>query len=223
MPQWLITISIISLIAGGLSFLIILIDLASGHSQPMWIMNVVWPITGLYAGPLALWAYWSVGRTSNTSGGHSHSGKRPFWQSVGLSATHCGSGCTLGDLIAEWGLVLFPFTLFGYGIFADWLIDYILAFIIGIAFQYYTIKPMKKISAMDAIKEAVKADTFSLTAWQVGMYGWMAIATFVLFGFELPKTSPVFWFMMQIAMVAGFLTAYPMNWLLLKMHVKEPM
>ena len=187
----------------------------------MWIMNVVWPITGLYAGPLALWAYYSVGRASKHSE-HSH-GKRPFWQSVGLSATHCGSGCTLGDLIAEWGLVLFPITLFGYGIFAGWIVDYVLAFVIGIAFQYYTIKPMKNISTGEAIKEAVKADTLSLTAWQVGMYGWMAIATFAIFGHELPKTGPVFWFMMQIAMVAGFMTAYPMNWLLLKMGVKKAM
>lgn len=224
MPQWLITISIISLIAGGLSFLIIVIDLFSGHNQPMWIMNVVWPITGLYAGPLALWAYRKVGRVSKEhSGHHSHGSDRPFWQSVGLSATHCGSGCTLGDLIAEWGLVLFPFTLFGYGIFAGWVVDYVLAFIIGIAFQYYTIKPMKNISSGAAIREAIKADTLSLTSWQVGMYGWMAIATFAIFGHELPKTSPVFWFMMQIAMVAGFMTAYPMNWLLLKMGVKEPM
>jgi hypothetical protein len=39
------------------------------------------------------------------------------------------------------------------------------------------------------------------------MYGWMAIVIFGIFGHELPKTDPVFWFMMQIAMIAGFLTS----------------
>jgi hypothetical protein len=29
------------------------------------------------------------------------------------------------------------------------------------------------------------------------MYGWMAIAVFLIFGHELEKTDPVFWFMMQ--------------------------
>jgi hypothetical protein len=30
------------------------IDELCDHPQQMWIMNLVWPITGLYAGPLAL-------------------------------------------------------------------------------------------------------------------------------------------------------------------------
>jgi Domain of unknown function (DUF4396) len=32
-----------------------------------------------------------------------------------------------------------------------------------------------------------------------------------------------FWFMMQAAMACGFLTAYPMNWLLIKTGVKTAM
>jgi hypothetical protein len=31
------------------------------HYQMMSIMNVVWPITGWYLGPLALWLYWIQG------------------------------------------------------------------------------------------------------------------------------------------------------------------
>ena len=70
---------------------------------------------------------------------------------------------------------------------------------------------------------ALKADTLSLTAWQVGMYGWMAVATFLIFGRELDKADPVFWFMMQIAMLAGFLTSYPVNWWLVSAGIKEKM
>ncbi len=82
---------------------------------------------------------------------------------------------------------------------------------------------MRGLSAKDGLKQAVKADTLSLTAWQVGMYGWMAVATFVVFEHELSKASPVFWFMMQIAMFFGFATSYPVNWVLLKRGVKEAM
>ncbi len=51
----------------------------------------------------------------------------------------------------------------------------------------------------------------------------MAIARFLIFGHEIDKTSPVFWFMVQIAMLAGFLTAFPVNWWLIRKRVKEPM
>ena len=55
------------------------------------------------------------------------------------------------------------------------------------------------------------------------MYGWMALATFVIFSREIPRTTPLFWFMMQLAMWLGFATAFPVNWLLLKRGVKEKM
>lgn len=60
----LLVIANICLIIGGLSALIIAIDLLAGHKQHMWIMNLVWPITALYAGPLALWGYFTAGRLS---------------------------------------------------------------------------------------------------------------------------------------------------------------
>jgi hypothetical protein len=149
--------------------------------------------------------------------------KKPFWQQAALGAMHCGSGCTLGDIVAEWFTFFVPVTLFGMTLFASWAIDYALAFAFGIGFQYFTIAPMRGLSPAQGLRAAVKADFLSLTAWQIGMYGWMAIAIFGLFGRELDKTDPVFWFMMQIAMLAGFATAYPVTWWLLKRGVKEPM
>ena len=35
----------------------------------------------------------------------------------------------------------------------------------------------------------------------------MAVAAFILFGHELAKSDPRFWFMMQIAVLCGLLTA----------------
>jgi hypothetical protein len=149
--------------------------------------------------------------------------KEPFWQMVALGTTHCGAGCALGDILAKCGLAVFPLTLFGQKIFAAWAVDYVLALGFGIFFQYFTIAPMRGLGFRDGIKAAFKADTLSLTAWQVGMYGWMAIAVFVIFRHELSKTDPIFWLMMQIAMLAGFLTSYPVNWWLLRAGIKEKM
>ena len=231
MNDWLDTIAIISLLVAGVCALIIAVDIAAGHRQHMWIMDLVWPITALYSGPLGLWAYFKIGRLSThqkmekakRQNEEPPSKRKPFWQSVCVGAMHCGSGCTLGDLTAEWFIVFVPLTLFGRTIFAAWGVDFVAAFLFGIAFQYFTIKPMKNLSAKDGLMAALKADTLSLTAWQIGMYGWMAITVFAIFGHELKKTDPVFWFMMQIAMLAGFLTSYPVNWWLLRKQIKEVM
>lgn len=230
-PHWVEIVSSFSLTTVGICTLVIVGDLLLGNKQHMWIMNVVWPITALYFGPVALWAYFKWGRLSThhwmmkakECGEEMPGKKKPFWAMCGIAATHCGAGCVLGDIVAEWGLVLFPMTLFGHKIFAAWAVDYALAFLFGIAFQFFTIKPMRNLSIKDGLVNALKADTLSISFWQIGMYGWMAVATFLIFGHELEKTSPVFWFMMQIAMWFGFATSYPINWWLLKRGIKEKM
>jgi hypothetical protein len=225
------TVALISLLVGAICAIFIVIDLVAGHAQEMWIMNLVWPITALYAGPLALWGYFTAGRLSTKRAMREAKARhkkppgktKPFWQMVALGATHCGSGCTLADIVGETALLFFPLTLFGQKIFGAWAVDYVLALLFGIFFQYFTIAPMRNLSLGEGLVAASKADFLSLTAWQVGMYGWMAIITFLIFGHELPKTAPVFWCMMQIAMLAGFLTSYPVNWFLLRAGIKEKM
>jgi hypothetical protein len=198
--NWLEILAIISLSVAAACAVIIVLDIVAGHPQHMWIMNIVWPVTALYFGPLAVYAYFRWGRFSThhsvqhamEAGQDNPGNKKPFWQMVCVGATHCGSGCTLGDIIAEWLLFAFPVVLFGHKIFGSWVVDYGLAFVLGIAFQYFTIAPMRGLSLEQCLFAAIKADTLSLTAWQIGMYGWMAIATFLIFGHEIPKTDPVF-------------------------------
>jgi hypothetical protein len=95
----------------------------------------------------------------------------------------------------------------------------------GIIFQYFTIALMRGLDLRAGIRAAIKADTLSLVAWQAGMYGFMAWAHFGLFthGFHarLAADSVEFWFMMQIAMLCGFVTAYPVNWALIELGVRN--
>ena len=148
----------------------------------------------------------------------------PHWQSVALSALHCGAGCTLADIIGEWVTNYIPVTVAGSQLIGNWVFDFILALIIGVYFQFYAIREMDRISVGNALSRAFKADFFSLLSWQIGMYGWMAIVYFILFVNEpLPKDTWMFWFMMQLAMLVGFFCAYPMNALLIKLGVKKGM
>jgi hypothetical protein len=236
-PAWL---HVTSLMLIGLGFgcaIVIAID-EWQHPQRMWIMNVVWPLTALFGTMVWLWFYFRYGRvgskTGNRGGDRPHRIK-PFPAMVAEAASHCGSGCTLGDICAEWLAFSVPSvalwlglgSIFSQRIFAVWVLDYIFAYGFGIIFQYYTIAPMRHFGLAQGIWAAVKADTLSLTAWQVGMYGIMAVAHFWifrhLFGVELKVDMAEFWSTMQVAMIFGFLTSYPVNWWLLKAGLKEKM
>lgn len=242
-PDWLHNLSIAWLLVGGVCALVIAID-ETGHRQHMAIMNVVWPVTALFGTVWVLWQYFTYGRLATHARMHAamQRGKEmpnkkytPLPIAVANGTLHCGAGCTLGDIAAEWLAFRFPGIAIAFGwhhligprIVAVWIFDYILAFGFGILFQYYTIKPMRDLSVGQGLVQAVKADALSLTAWQIGMYGFMALAYFVIFGIALGtklETDMVeFWFMMQIAMLCGFITSYPINWWLIRSGVKERM
>ena len=228
LPFWLMVISWISLGVAFLSATLILYDLfGRGYRHHMWIMEAVWPITALYFGPVGLWGYHRWGRPQSHKWMEEHGDppKKSFAATTAVGVSHCGAGCTLGDIIGSPTVVfLLGWKLFGLFLFAKYVVNYVLAYIFGIAFQYYSIKPMRGLSVGQGIKEAIKADTLSLTAFQVGLYGWMAIMQLVLFPVEkLHPDQATYWFLMQIGMILGFLTAYPVNWWLIKRGTKEPM
>lgn len=106
---------------------------------------------------------------------------------------------------------------------ADYVVEFILAYLFGIAFQYYGMGFQKHDHPGQAIKNAIKADTWSLIAFEIGMFGWMALTHYVFFGGMPEPNTAVFWFMMQLAMMIGFVTSYPANWLLVKKGVKHAM
>ncbi|WP_370552946.1 DUF4396 domain-containing protein [Edwardsiella tarda] len=144
------------------------------------------------------------------------------WQSIFKTSTHCGTGCTLADIVGEGWVMLMPVTLLGSSLLGAWTLDFILALCLGIFFQYWPTRQMG-MSRWLALKNAVKADVLSLICWQLGMYVWMAIALFLLFTPDMPHASALYWFMMQIAMIVGFCSAYPMNKWLVSKGIKHAM
>lgn len=185
----------------------------------MAIMMLVWPLIGLAGGPFAVWLYYR----------HKRPGPKPDWLGVAVAACHCGAGCTLGDLLSEATAMAAPSLLIWFGlgtvwhdpIFAGWTLDFLAAFLIGIVFQFFAIAPMRGLGLWQGVAAALKADTLSLAAWQLGMYGFMAL---IQFGVARLKAGQIeFWAAMQWAMLAGFLVSLPANWALLKSGLKEPM
>jgi hypothetical protein len=106
-PTWLTVLAWTSLAVAFVCAGMIAVEIfVKGYRQHVWIMGTVWPLTALYSGPLGWLAYRRWGRL-NSPRYRQETGDRhhyPFSVSVGISDTHCGAGCALGDLIAEWVL-----------------------------------------------------------------------------------------------------------------------
>lgn len=107
-PMWFEFVAWGALGLGFASALVVVADIvALGNWQHTPIMNLVFPLSALYMGPIALWAYFARGRLMSHKQMHTHraemtNGARgSFWQ-VSLSDSHCGAGCALGDIGGEW-------------------------------------------------------------------------------------------------------------------------
>ncbi len=149
---------------------------------------------------------------------------KPSWAVTATGVSHCGAGCTLGDIIAEFAVLALAITVAGEALFAEYIGDYVLAVTLGLAFQYFAIAPKRGLGFWEGIVAAIKADILSLTAFEVGLFGWMALMAFVFFPDpHLRPDSPVYWFLMQIGMIIGFATAWPANVWLIRRGIKEAM
>ena len=148
----------------------------------------------------------------------------PSREQIAVSVCHCGAGCTLGDISAEWWVFAMGLAFAGGDFQTRILLDFLLAWSFGIVFQYFTIAPMRGLSFGKGIIQAIRADTLSIVAFQIGLFAWMALTYFVVFpGPHLHPTEAVFWFMMQVGMILGYFTSYPANVFLLKAGWKEKM
>jgi hypothetical protein len=150
---------------------------------------------------------------------------RPRWVTMAIEVSHCGAGCTLGDVISEFAVFGLGLTIAGTALLAEYVGDYVLALVFGIIFQYFAIAPMRGLGLKDGLTAAARADFISLTAFEIGLFGWMAIMMFVLFPapHHLMPSSAAFWLLMQAGMIIGYCTSWPANVWLVKRGIKVPM
>ncbi len=232
------TLTVIAWLSIGVAFACALLIAADEVRRPqrMAVMNVVWPVTALYFSVFAVWAYFTLGRAEKPSSAKKADGmgsarskdknSAPTVTQVALGTSHCGAGCIIADVGTEFAIAAAGLTLFGSILWAEYTLDFLAAWALGIVFQYFAIKPMRPdLSAGRAILAAVKADTLSILAFQVGMYLFMALVYFKLFPapHHLTPWDPRYWLMMQIAMICGFATSFPMNRFLIGAGLKEKM
>ena len=182
-------------------------------------MNYVWPISALYFGPSR------CGRTG-VSERATIRGRRKR-ESALAKYVHWYPALRRGlhdwRRVGEWLVFLAGLNLAGSVLLRQLSLRFAFAFVAGIVFQYFSIAPMRHLGLREGLKAAVKADTISILAFEIGMFAWMAVTSRFLFHPRLEPTDPTYWFMMQIAMMIGFATSYPANRLLIRHGWKEAM
>ncbi len=193
-----------------------------GRRQHMAVMDAVWPLTMLYWGPLGLPFYAWFGRApAHMKHGAMNHADAPMWQATFKGATHCGAGCALGDFTGDWIAFATAFALFGSAFAGSLALSFALAYLLGVVFQYFSIVPMRHLGFREGVWQAVKIDTLSLLAYEIGMFVVMGGREWLYP--ELRPTSWTYWLLMQAAMIVGFLTTYPVNWWLIRRGIKERM
>lgn len=227
-PPWLTIVAWCTLGLAFASAAWILIDIyARGYRQHMRVMEAVWPVSALYFGPAANLAYraWGRPKSPRWQDAHGDPPDKPGYAVTAVGVSHCGAGCTLGDIIAEFAVFGLGLSIAGESVYAAYIGDYVLALALGVGFQYFAIAPMRGLGVRKGLIAAVKADFLSLTAFEVGLFGWMALTAFVFFPapHHIHPDDPVYWLLMQIGMVVGFCTAWPVNTWLIRRGIKEAM
>ena len=235
-PGWVGVVAWITIASGFITAAAIVYDMyGRGNRQTMSVMSAVWPITALYLGPFAWIAYARLGKPVppahasmppvNNSMAHmsmADEEELPGWRGIAVTATHCGAGCALGDVLGEWIVFGTAISIAGHALLAEYIVDFAFGYVFGIGFQYWAIKPGSTLTRLAALRNAITADTLSVVTFELGMFAWMAVFQLVLFPRLLPN-DPSYWLMVQIAMVIGLAATYPAQIWLIDHGIKERM
>lgn len=173
-------------------------------------------ILTIFAGPLAAFFY-VLGCREPLPGTHERF-VAPVWKQVLGSTMHCASGDGLGIILgaAVASILTLPFAL-------DFTLEYALGFGFGwLFFQAFAMKDMAGGDYLKSLRMTFIPEFLSMNLLMAGMTivsrFWMA---------EVPgSTDPAnasFWFIMSMALIGGFLCAFPMNWWLVTRHLKHGM
>jgi Domain of unknown function (DUF4396) len=86
------------------------------------------------------------------------------------------------------------------------------------------IAPLRgQVGKLAPLGDAIKSEPLSELRFEGGLFGWMALCHYVISQPPLAIESSGHWLMMQVGMMLGFLTSWPLNGWLLRNGAKEPM
>jgi len=170
----------------------------------------------LYTGPFGVFLY-VLGCREPLPGLH-ESYVAVRWRQVLGSTMHCVAGDGVGILV---GAVIGSFLALP--MLKDVALEYVLGFGFGWSiFQSLFMRDSVGGSYLLALKKTFIPELVSMNCLMAAMVPVSSIAKAHVPGSE-SALSPAFWFIMSMALLAGFIAAYPMNWWLVSNHLKHGM
>ncbi|MBI1220758.1 MAG: DUF4396 domain-containing protein [Rhodobacteraceae bacterium] len=140
------------------------------------------------------------------------------WRQVLGSTMHCVAGDGIGILA---GAVIASFLTLPH--LADVALEYLLGFGFGWSiFQALFMRGMVGGSYRKSLTSTFIPEFLSMNVLMTGMVLTVALGR-MLIGRPLNPLAPDFWFVMSVALLVGFVLAYPMNWWLVAKGLKHGM
>lgn len=198
----------------GLSLLFVVIDIRSTPASAVLKWGFV--LLTAYTGPFGAFLY-VLGCREPLPGMHeAYTAVR--WRQVLGSTMHCvagdGVGILTGAVIGSYLAVSQPM---------DLAIEYVLGFGFGwTIFQALFMRDMVGGSYLKSLRKTFIAELLSMNTLMAAMLPVAAFGRHAIGIMPTPR-MPEFWFVMSMALLAGFIAAYPMNWWLVARGLKHGM
>jgi hypothetical protein len=186
-------------------------NLILGYRQPVKTMELVWPVTALYGGPAAVAAYWKWGRPQSHRWRQRHGRppRRGRHVAVLIRLCHGGTHCALGTIIAEVTILAVGVNVAGGKRWVEFALAYCAAVAVGVVFRYSSGAQRRRRSIRAAVATFARADLACVSAFEVALFVWLALADYVALPAASRPHSPLFWFILQIGLIIGVAAALP--------------
>ncbi len=198
----------------ALSLLFVVVDIWTTPASPVLKWGFI--LLTAYLGPLGVFLY-VLGCREPLPGLHERY-VATRWRQVLGSTMHCVAGDGVGILAGAVIASLFHLTRV-----VDVSLEYVLGFGFGWSiFQALFMRGMAGGSYRRSLSKTFFPELLSMNCLMAGMVPVMILAMKrVPMGHH--PSGPAFWFIMSMALLVGFITAYPMNWWLVSHHLKHGM
>ena len=198
----------------AMSLLFVAIDIRTTPESP--VMKWGFVLLTAYTGVIGAFLY-VLGCREPLPGMHEQYTAAQWRQTLG-STMHCVAGDGVGILA---GAVIS--SILGITGIAEMILEYVLGFAFGWSiFQALFMRDMAGGTYLAALKSTFMAELLSMNLLMAGMMPTMMILRRHVEAADNPLT-PNFWFVMSMALLVGFIIAYPMNWWLVANHLKHGM
>ncbi len=212
---WIDVVLIIWFVLTAISVTYVAWDNFANRNPENAVIKWAWVLIALYTGPVALVFYILTDKEPRP--GQHEQFIQPLWKQVLGSTLHCVAGDATGIILAATitGLLGLP-------MWFDMLAEYVFGFGFGLfIFQALFMKDMFGGSYRTAVRRSFMPEWLSMNTMMAGMFPTMV--SFMM-GSDMRAMDPrelIYWGVMSLAIGVGFVTAYPMNWWLVRKGLKH--